>query len=334
MNIGRLKLAAGVSGAAKTTTSHAIVYAKEREQFKQPIANFGAIQHKLAEQAIRIYACESALYRTSNNILLTKTSLEKEGKKYEEAVLSAAQEYAVECALLKVHGSEVLDYVVDEGVQVLGGYGYSADYPMDRAYRDSRINRIFEGTNEINRMLSVGMLLKRAMKGEIDLMGPAQAIQKELMSIPDFGDKEEGLLVDQKEAIAKMKKAVLMVAGSAAMKFKEEMEKEQEIIMNIADMLIETYVSESTLLRTLKLAGLKGEDQAKYQIEMAKVYINDAMDRINVAGKNAIGSFGEGDELRMLLMGLKRFTKVIPVNTKELRRSVAKKLIEEGKYCF
>jgi hypothetical protein len=235
---------------------------------------------------------------------------------------------------MKVHGSEILDYVVDEGVQIYGGMGYSADAPMDRAYRDARINRIFEGTNEINRLLAIDMLLKRAMKGEIDLMGPAMAVSKEIMSIPDMGEEEEGMFAAEKKVLRNLKKSVLMVAGAAVQKFMQKLSHEQEIIMNVADMLIEIYAIESALLRTEKLVSIRGEQDSIYQIDMTRLYINDAVERINVAGKNAINSFAEGDEQRVMLMGLKRFTKIAPINPKETRRRIADYLIAENKYAF
>ena len=334
LNIGRVKLAGGVLGGAKEVSSRSIQYANEREQFKQPIAKFGAIQHKLAEQAIRIYACESATYRITHCINEAVKIHLADKKDYAEALLLSAEEFAIECAIMKVFGSEVLDYVVDEGVQVLGGYGYSAEYPMDRAYRDSRINRIFEGTNEINRLLTFDMLMKRAMKGEIDLMSAAKAIQGELMSIGSSEDGDDSLFAAEKKAVANIKKACLMVTGATVQKFMQELTTEQEIIMNISDMLIETYVCESTILRTEKLVTRQGAENCAEQIDMAKVYLNDAIDRINLFGKRAICSWAEGDEQRMLLLGLKRFTKTEPVNTKDARRRIAKKLSEEGKYCF
>ncbi len=334
LNIGRIKLAAAALGGSTRVSTLSIQYAKERIQFKQPIANFGAIQYKLAEQAIRIYTVQSAMYRAGQGINEAEEELVKQGKTYEEALLAAAQEYAIECAMLKVAGSETLDYVSDEGVQILGGYGFSADYPMDRSYRDSRINRIFEGTNEINRMLTMDMFLKKAMKGELDLMGPAMAVQKELMAIPDFGSEEEGLFAEEKKAIRNMKKALLMLAGAAAQKYMDKLASEQEILMNLADIAIDIYVAESTLLRTEKLISIKGEDAVKGQIDMTKVNIFDAADRINIAGKNAINSMADGDMQRMMLMGLKRFTKVAPLNTKDARRRIAAQLIEANQYCF
>ncbi|MBK9423200.1 MAG: acyl-CoA dehydrogenase family protein [Bacteroidetes bacterium] len=333
LNIGRAKLAGAALGGCKKAITTSVNYASTREQFKLPIAKFGAIKHKLAEQAIRTFAMESSLYRAAHQIDEKEKQLLSEGKEFAKALLGAAEEYAVECAILKVYGSEVLDYVVDEGVQIFGGYGFSADYPMDRAYRDARINRIFEGTNEINRLLMLDMLLKRAMKGELDLMTPAQNVQKELMAIPDFGNGEDTPFAAEKKALSNMKKAALMVAGSAVQKYMMQLGKEQEIIMNIADMIIEIYTSESVLLRVENLTEMKGDDAAIYH-DILKTHLNDSIDRLNIAGKNAINSMAEGDENRMLHMGLKRFTKTAPFNSKEARRRIAKNLIDANKYCF
>ncbi|MBC6610153.1 acyl-CoA dehydrogenase family protein [Hymenobacter sp. BT507] len=335
LNIGRIKLAAACLGACKMAADLSVKYANERVQFNLPISKFGAIRHKLAEQAVRIYAVESAIYRAGMDIYRTEQELLAQGQGANEALLGAAREFAVECAMLKVEGSEVLDFVTDEGVQIYGGYGFSADYPMDRAYRDSRINRIFEGTNEINRLLSVDMILKKAMKGELDLMGPAQAVQNELMAIPDFNVEEEtGLFAAEKKTIQKLKKAILMVAGTAVQKYMNSLAKEQEILMNIADMAIKTYVAESTLLRVEKEAGEKGEEALATQIDIARVYLANAVDIVNKAGKDAIASMVEGDEQRLLSLGLKRFTKVDLFNTKEARRRIAAKLIEANEYVY
>jgi hypothetical protein len=334
LNIGRLKLAAAAIGGAKLALSDAIEYAKTREQFKTPIANFGAIKHKLAEMAIRIYADESALYRTAKWIDDKEHELLAEGKPFNEALLGAAEEFAIECAILKVHGSEVLDFVMDEGVQIHGGNGFSDEYTISKAYRDSRVNRIYEGTNEINRMLTVDMLLKRALKGKLDLMGPSMSVQKELMSIPEFGEGDETAFATELKTVANMKKSILMVAGAAVQKLMANLSHEQEIIMNIADMMIEAFVSESTLLRVMKLAEKNGEENSKIQIAMMQCYLNDAIDKIAKSGKEAINAFAEGDEQRMMLLGLKRFTKTQPFNSKDARRLIADKLIEEGKYNF
>lgn len=334
LNIGRLKLDAAALGGAKRSLGIAIQYANTREQFKQPISNFGAIQHKLAEMAVRCWADESALYRTSKYIQDKEHDLQQEGKPFAEALLGAAEEYAIECAMMKVHGSELLDFVVDEGVQVHGGNGFSDEYPISRAYRDSRINRIYEGTNEINRLLTVDMVLKRAMKGKLDLMGPAMAVQKELMSIPDFGNDDDSYFAAEEKAIRNMKKAILMVAGGAVQKLMMKIEQEQEILMHIADMSIKTYLAESCLLRAMKLHNLKGEQGAADAIDLMRIYLNDAVDAVNKHGKEAINAFADGDEQRMMLLGLKRFTKYGPFNSKDARRRIAAKLIAAGKFCF
>ena len=334
LNIGRLKLDAATLGGSKRSLSISIQYANTREQFKQPISNFGAIKHKLAEMAVRCWADESALYRSSKLIQDKEHELQEEGKTFAEALLGAAEEYAIECAIMKVHGSELLDFVVDEGVQIHGGNGYSDEYAISRAYRDSRINRIYEGTNEINRLLTVDMVLKRAMKGKLDLMGPAMAVQKELMSIPDFGSDDEGYFAAEEKAVRNMKKAVLMVAGGAVQKLMMKIEGEQEVLMNIADMSIKTFVAESCLLRAMKLHNLHGEGGAADAIDMMRIYLNDAVDIVNKAGKEAINAFSDGDEQRMMLLGLKRFTKYGPFNSKDARRRIAEKLIAAGKYCF
>lgn len=334
LNIGRLKLDAATLGGSKRSLSISVQYANTREQFKQPISNFGAIKHKLAEMAVRCWADESALYRTSKYIQDKEHELLTAGKPFAEALLGAAEEYAIECAVMKVHGSELLDFVVDEGVQIHGGNGFSDEYPISRAYRDSRINRIYEGTNEINRLLTVDMVLKRALKGKLDLMGPAMAVQKELMSIPDFGSDDEGYFASEEKAVRNMKKAILMVAGGAVQKLMMKIEHEQEILMNIADMSIKTFVAESCLLRAMKLHNLHGEQGAANAIDMMRIYLNDAIDVVHKNGKEAINAFADGDEQRMMLLGLKRFTKYGPFNSKDARRRIAEKLIAAGKYCF
>jgi len=334
LNIGRLKLDAAALGGAKRCTSISVLYANTREQFKQPISNFGAIKYKMAEMAIRCWADESALYRTSMLIQDKEHELQAAGKSFAEALLGAAEEYAIECAIMKVHGSETLDFAVDEGVQIHGGNGYSDEYPISRAYRDSRINRIYEGTNEINRLLTVDMVLKRAMKGKLDLMQPAMNVMKELMSIPDFSNEDEGSFAAEEKAVRNMKKAILMVAGGAVQKLMMKIENEQEVLMNIADMAIKTYVAESCLLRVQKLANTRGEAAIGLDADMMRCYLNDAVDIVNKNGKEAINAFADGDEQRMMLLGLKRFTKYGPFNSKDARRRVADKMISESKYCF
>lgn len=334
LNIGRLKLCAAAIGGARMALGLSVEYAKTREQFKQPISNFGAIKHKLAEMAIRLYVAESSLYRTAKWIDEKEHELLAEGKSFADALLGGAEEYAIECAALKVYGSEVLDYIVDEGVQIHGGNGFSAEYNISRAYRDSRINRIYEGTNEINRLLTLDMTLKRAMGGRLDLMGPAMAVQKELMSIPDFGAEDEQPFSKEQKLVANLKKAILMTAGAAVQKLMMKIESEQEVLMNIADMAIETFNAESVLLRVMKLAEQKGEAACANQLDIMRTYLYDAADKVNKSGKDAINSFAEGDEQRMILMGLKRFTKAEPFNSKDARRRIADKMIDEGKYCF
>lgn len=335
LNIGRYKLAAAAVGGSKRACTTAVKYANERNQFGQPISNFGAIKYKLAEMATRIYAGETIAYRVSDLIDKAEKEFIANGMSHNEALLAAAEEYSIECAILKFFGSEVLDYCVDENVQVHGGYGFSEEYPAARGYRDSRINRIFEGTNEINRLLTVDMLARRAMGGKIDLMTPAMAVQKELMSVPDFGgDEATGTFAAEWKALKNAKKAVLMTAGAAFQKLMQKMKEEQEVVMNIADMMTEVFVCESMLLRTEKIIETKGEAEAAPYVAMTKAYFSDALERVNLDGKHALSAFAEGDELRMMLMGLKRFTKMDPVNTKDLRRAVAAKLIEENQYCF
>ncbi len=335
LNVGRIKLGIAVIGGSKGALNHAINYANERKQFGTSIGNFGAIKHKLAEMATRIFVSETANYRAGQNIDDAIEDLKSQGIADADAKLKSLEQFAIECAIMKVHSSEVLDFVTDESLQVYGGMGYSADAPIERAYRDARINRIFEGTNEINRMLIVDMLLKRAMKGELDLMSPAMAVAKEIMSIPDFGaSDDEGVFSTEKKIIKNLKKATLMVAGAAVQKFMMNLSHEQEILMNIADMAIEVYIAESALLRVEKLIGLKGEEAVSLQKDMAIVYLHEAVNRVNLAGKAGITSFAEGDELRVMLMGLKRFTKIEPYNLKETRRRIADAMLQANKYIF
>jgi alkylation response protein AidB-like acyl-CoA dehydrogenase len=332
LNIGRLKLCAAALGGAKRALTTTIQYANTREQFKTPIAKFGAIKNKLAEMAIGVWVAESALYRTAKWIDEKEHELMAAGKPFNEALLGAAEEYAIECAMLKVFGSEMLDLVVDEGVQVHGGNGYSDEYIISKAYRDSRINRIYEGTNEINRLLTVDMVLKRAMKGRLDLMGPAMAVQKELMAIPDFGSGDDAPFAKEKKLISSFKKAILMTAGAAVQKLMAKIENEQEILMHIADMSIETFNAESALLRTMKLVDQRGEAACQFELDITRTYLYDAADKINKHGKDAINAFADGDEQRMMLLGLKRFTKADPFNSKDAKRRIAEKLEADNRY--
>ncbi len=331
LNIGRLKLCAATLGGAKYAITDSIQYAITREQFQTPIANFGAIKHKLAEMAIKVFAGESALYRTAKWIDDKEHELLESGKQFNEALLGGAEEYAIECAILKVYGSEALNYVVDEGVQIHGGNGFSAEYNISRAYRDSRINRIFEGTNEINRLLTVDMTLKRAMQGRLNIMNAAMGVQQELMSIPEFGNGDETPFAEEKNLVNNFKKTVLLTSGAAAQKLMMKLEKEQEILMGIADMAIETFIAESLLLRVMKL---EEHNNASIYKDILGCYLYDAADRILKSGKDAINAFAEGDEQRMILMGLRRFTKAQPFNSKEARRRIADALIEKNAYAF
>ncbi len=337
LNVGRFKLGALCLGGAKAVTEMGVRYANERVQFKTPIAKFGAIQYKIAEMAIKIFVGDSSQYRISHLMQEKIATLKEEGMSYAEATLEAAEEYAIECALIKFIGSEALDYVVDENLQIHGGIGFSEEYGAARAYRDSRINRIYEGTNEINRLLSVDMLLKKAMKGELDIVGPAWAVQKELASMPSM-ERPTGEYAEEYAALKDFKKIILMVVGGAAkmqMDGKIDLRNEQEILMNAADMLAETFNCESTLLRVHKLAGMttKPQPQEVYDA-ILKVQFSDATARMNKWATDALASFAEGDLLRTFLMGLKRYTKYPAVNVKNCRRTVAAAMIEANKYCF
>ncbi|MBK9593042.1 MAG: acyl-CoA dehydrogenase family protein [Crocinitomicaceae bacterium] len=334
LNIGRIKLAGGVLGGSKAVMNYAVKYSNEREQFGRSISKYGAIRHKIGEMAVRTFALESACYRLAFDIEAAIEGFMKDGMDKHKATLKGIEQFAPECAMLKVVGSEVLDFCVDESVQIYGGMGYSAESPVERAYRDSRINRIFEGTNEINRLLTVDMVLKKAMKGELDLMTPAMAVANELMSIPDFADASGALFDAEKGYLRNFKKAILMVAGTAVQKLMMELSKQQEILMNVADMLNDVYVAESVLLRVEKMVKSKGEAACQEYIAIVRTFIFDAADRINKSGKDALMAFVTEDELRMMMMGLKRFTKVEPFNTKDARQAIANKLIAKNEYCL
>jgi alkylation response protein AidB-like acyl-CoA dehydrogenase len=334
LNIGRIKLGAAVMGGAKGGIDESVRYAVEREQFGRSISKYGAIRYKLAEQVIQTYAVESATYRAGQNIDDAIKGLMESGMDKAQATLQGIELFAPECAVIKVAGSECLDYVVDEAVQIFGGMGYSAESSVERAYRDSRINRIFEGTNEINRMLTVDMVLRRAMKGELDLMGPAMKVAGELMSIPEIKEPSNSPLGDEQNMLEGFKKTILMIAGSAVQKLMQTLAKEQEVLMNIADVAIWTYLAESVYLRVQKKIDSQGEAACEHDIAIAKTYFYDTADKIAKAAKDAIQSFAEGDEARMMLMGLKRFTKTQAFNPKAARQTIAQKLLADGKYNF
>lgn len=336
LNYGRIKLAVACLDAGRRTITYAVKYANERRQFGKALTEFGAIQQKIAEMATRLWVAESATYRTGQDAENHIRRLEAEGKEPGTAKLEGIEEYAIECAMLKVFGSEMSSFIADEGVQIFGGMGYSADTPMEAAYRDVRISRIYEGTNEINRMHSVGMLLKKALKGQIDLMTPAMNVAQELMEIPSFETPDNEVLFDEESmTLTRLKKAILMVAGKAVEKYTITIEEEQELLLAVADMLIDLYAAQSALLRAKKLAERNGVEATSHEIDMARLFLHGAVERIGMNGREAIYSFAEDDEQRMLLMGLKRFTKVLsPINVKEVRRRIAAKIIADNGYKY
>ncbi len=336
LNVGRIKLAAACLDAQRRVINEATKYANERIQFKTPIMNFGAIKAKIANMATSVYVDESASYRAAKNIEDRIAIREAEGNTHQEAELKGVEEYAIECSILKVAVSEDCQNTTDEGIQIFGGMGFSADTPMESAWRDSRIARIYEGTNEINRMLAVGMLVKKAMKGHVDLLGPATAVGEELMGIPSFDTPDYSeLFAEEKDLVARLKKVFLMVAGSAVQKFGPELEQHQQLMLAAADILIEIYMAESALLRTEKNAKRFGADKQSTQIAMTKLYLFSATETIINKGKEAIISFAEGDEQRMMLMGLKRFTKYTNnPNVIALRTQIADKVAADNGYTF
>ena len=334
LNVGRIKLAAACLDAQRRVINAATTYANERIQFKTPIMNFGAIKAKVAEMATSTYAGESAAYRASKNIEDRIAVRMAEGNTHQEAELKGVEEYAIECSILKVAISEDIQNTSDEGIQIFGGMGFSADTPMESAWRDARISRIYEGTNEINRMLAVGMLVKKAMKGHVDLLGPATKVANELMGIPSFDTPDYSVfLSEEKEIIGKLKKVFLMVAGAAVQKFGPKLEEHQQILMAASDILIEIYMAESTVLRTEKNANRSGEDSQEIQLAMTQLYLYNAIDIITKKAKETIVSFAEGDEQRMMLMGLKRYTKYAnQPNVAALRTKIADKIAAENGY--
>ena len=336
LNVGRIKLAAACIDAQRRVISVGVKYANDRVQFNTPISQFGAIRYKLAEMSTSCYADESATYRAARDIENRIKAREAEGTSHQEAELKGVEEFAIECSILKVAVSEDVQNCADEGIQILGGMGFSEDTPMESAWRDARIARIYEGTNEINRMLSVGMLIKKAMKGHVDLLGPATAVASELTGIPSFETPDYSeLFAEEKEMVVKLKKSFLMVAGAAVQKYGMDLDAHQQLLMAAADMLIEIYMAESTILRTEKMAKKDGEDKANIQIAMAKLYLYKAVDVVNLKGKESIISFAEGDEQRMMLMGLRRFTKYTNMpNIVGLREIITSKLVSENDYCF
>lgn len=336
LNVGRIKLAAACLDSQRRLITQSVQYANERIQFKTPISSFGAIRTKLAEMATNAYVGEAASYRAAASIEERINQRIAEGNTHQDAELKGVEEFAIECSILKVAVSEDVQSCADEGIQIFGGMGFSEDTPMESAWRDARIARIYEGTNEINRMLAVGMLIKKAMKGHVDLLGPAMQVADELMSIPSFDTPDYSeLFAEEKELIEKLKKAFLMVAGSAVQKYGPDLDKHQALLMAASDMMIEIYMAESAILRTEKLAKLKGQENIKEEIAMAQLYLYHAVDIISEKGKEGIASFAEGDEQRVMLMGLRRFTKYVNLpNVNALRETIASKLVDANEYVF
>lgn len=331
LNIGRFKLGAAAVGGSKNVITESVKYANERTQFGKTIGSFGAIKHKLGEMAIRAFVGESMVYRTAG---LLDRALERVNVEDPQEALKAIEEYAIECAAIKVLGSEFLDYIVDEGVQIFGGYGYSQEYPVEMPYRDARINRIFEGTNEINRLLILGMLMKRAMKGELPLLKAAQKLQDEILGFPGVDEEEDRPFAREEKVVKSMKKVALLTAGLAVQKYMMALEEEQEVMSHISDIVMETWASESALLRAKRITAKEGEAKAELYALMAKCYINDAIGRVEQHAKDTLAAVSDGDMLRTNLAALRRFLKFMPLNTIEIRRKVADHMLSANRYAY
>jgi alkylation response protein AidB-like acyl-CoA dehydrogenase len=332
LNFGRIKMGAGSIGGSKRVLAQSAKYAAERHQFGRPIASFGAIKYKLAEMLARIYACESAVYRTAGMIEAKEETI---NKKNPAEFMKAIEEYAIECSILKVAGTEILFYCADENVQIHGGNGFTEDYPAEGVYRDCRVNRIYEGTNEINRLLIPGQLLKRAMKGGLPLFAAAMKLQEELLAGPSFDlDEDDSPLAKERRLSANAKKVALMLLGSAAQKFQDKLTEQQMILSWTADVIIDAFLIDSAIGRTAKLVGREGEEKHRTVIDTTKLFTHDAINRIESAAKNALAAIAEGDELRTMLAALRRFTKQDPINTAQIRESLADQVVEAGGYIF
>lgn len=332
LNMGRLKLGAGAVGGSKYSMSHAIRYAKERTAFGKPIAEFGLIQQKIAESCVRIYAAEAMTYRTAAMIDAALAGVSHDSAEGAQSILKGIEEYAIECSILKVMGSEFLGQVCDEAVQIYGGYGYSKDYPVERFYRDARINRIFEGTNEINRLLIPGMMLRRAMKGELPLIPAAQKLMEEIMGFPALEEGSGELLAQEIKFVKNAKKIALMAAGAAVQKYRDKVADQQEVMGWISNILMEVYACESSLLRTLKFAASRGEERAQLHVALTQSYISGAAARIEADAKAVLAALAAGDMLRTQLAALKRFSKYTPVNTVETGRLIARAALEANSW--
>jgi alkylation response protein AidB-like acyl-CoA dehydrogenase len=334
LNVGRFKLGAMCVGGARVSLGNAIGYAKQRKAFGKVIADFGLVREKLANMAVGIYTGEALVYRTVGMMDVALSEIDKSGPDAAKETRKAIEEYAVECSIIKVWGSEMVDFVVDETVQIYGGYGFVEEYPAERAYRDARINRIFEGTNEINRLIITGFLLKRAMSGQLPLMPAIKKLMDEVLSGPSIGEELEGPLAEERKLVMSAKKLGLFVAGAATQKYMQAIQDQQEVMGAIADMVIETYAMESAVLRAQKIAERNGESAASLPIAMTRVYLSQAMEKIEAAAKKVIAAVADGDMLRTQLAILRRLAKHEPFNTIELRQQVAQKLIERGKYTL
>jgi len=334
LNIGRFKLGGGCVGSAKSALQDAVTYAKQRVQFGKPIAEFGLIKHKIAEMAIRTFTMESMVYRTAALIDRALQRIDHHADDVGIQMAKGIEEYAIEDSINKVYSSEVLDYVVDEALQIHGGYGYIHDYAIERAYRDSRINRIWEGTNEINRLLIMGMLTKRAMKNRLPVLAAAQKVASELLTLRPKVEMDDGKLTLQNEMVEMSKKISLLVAGAAVQKYMMKLEEEQEILGSISDIVIEIFAMESALLRAMKTMEKFGDEKSQIQKAMVKVYVNDAFDRVESFAKQALAAIAEGDTLRTQLSALKKLTRFTPVNTIAMRREIADHVIKMGRYPF
>ncbi len=334
LNIGRFKLGAMCVGGGRVSLENAVGYAKQRKAFNKVIADFGLVREKIANMAAMLFVGESLVYRTVALMDAALGEVDKSAADAAKQSLKAIEEYAVECSIIKVWGSEMIDYVVDETVQIYGGYGFVEEYPAERAYRDARINRIFEGTNEINRLIITGFLLKRAMSGQLPLMPAIKKLMDEVLSGPSTSEEMEGLLVEERKLVAQAKKLGLFAAGAATQKYMQAIQDQQEIMGAIADMTIETYAMESAVLRAQKIADARGETAAALPIAMTRVYLAHAMDKIESAAKKVIAAVADGDMLRTQLAILRRLAKYEPFNTIELRQQISQRVIERGKYTL
>ncbi len=334
LNVGRFKLGAMCVGGARISIANAIGYAKQRKAFGKVIADFGLVREKIANMATLLYVGESLVYRTVGMMDVALNEVDKSGADAMKETRKAIEEYAVECSIIKVWGSEMIDYVVDETVQIYGGYGFVEEYPAERAYRDARINRIFEGTNEINRMIITGFLLKRAMSGQLPLMPAIKKLMDEVLSGPSQGEELEGPLAEDRKLVASAKKLGLFVSGAATQKYMQAIQDQQEVMGAIADMVIETYAMESAVLRAQKIVESSGEAAAALPIAMTRVYLTQAMEKIEAAAKKVIAAVADGDMLRTQLAILRRLAKHEPFNSIELRQEIAQKMVERGKYSL